>query len=91
LQFYYKARDFNNCINFKKHFPYQVRRVFIFTNDYQSVSDLARNSVSRSPIIFFARGSSPVRTEEKNLNFNFFFGAKKDLEHLSAYAGGVAE
>jgi hypothetical protein len=40
---------------------------------------------------FFARGSSPVRTEEKNLNFNFFFGAKKDLEDLSAYAGGVAE
>jgi hypothetical protein len=30
---------------------------------------------------FFARGSSPVRTEEKNLNFNFFFfGAKKDLD-----------
>jgi hypothetical protein len=40
---------------------------------------------------FFARGSSPVRTEEKHLNFNFFFGAKKDLEDLSAYAGGVAE
>jgi hypothetical protein len=33
---------------------------------------------------FFARGSSL-------LNFNFFFGAKKDLEDLSAYAGGVAE
>jgi hypothetical protein len=40
---------------------------------------------------FFARGFSPVRTEEKHLNFNFFFGAKKDLEDLSAYAGGVAE
>jgi hypothetical protein len=42
---------------------------------------------------FFARGSSPDLTEGKNLNFHFFlfFGAKKDLEDLSAYAGGVAE
>ncbi|KAH0814747.1 hypothetical protein GEV33_008045 [Tenebrio molitor] len=40
---------------------------------------------------FFARGSLPVRTEEKNLNINFFFLRKKDLEDLSAYAGGVAE
>jgi hypothetical protein len=41
---------------------------------------------------FFARGSSPVRTGEKHLNFNFFFfGAKEDLEDLPAYAGGVAE
>jgi hypothetical protein len=92
LQFCYKAREFNNCINLKeKKNPYQVHRVFIFTNAYQSVSDLARNCVSRSPIIFFARGSSPDLTEGKNLNFNFFFGAKKDLEDLSAYAGGVAE
>jgi hypothetical protein len=26
---------------------------------------------------FFARGSSPVRTEEKNLNFNFFLERRK--------------
>jgi hypothetical protein len=41
---------------------------------------------------FFVRGSSPVRTGEKHLNFNFFFfGAKEDLEDFPAYAGGVAE
>jgi hypothetical protein len=89
LQFCYKARDINNCINFKRKFPYQVRRVFIFTNAYQSVSEELCIALTDH---FFARGSSPDLTEgKKNLNFKFFFGANKDLEDLSAYAGGVAE
>jgi hypothetical protein len=47
----------------------------MFTNDYQSVSDLARNCVSRSPNIFLR----VVLHEEKHLDFKFFFLSEERL------------
>jgi hypothetical protein len=88
LQFCYKAREFNNCINFKKQKKSLSSPSGFYIHERLSIRERPRQELCIALTDHFFCAWFFTTTEGKNL---FNFGAKKDLEDLSAYAGDVAE